>query len=142
MASNFNSQASDLVSSKVVQFGGESAGEIYDGTVMVVSNDPTAFLSEENYPVEFNEMCSRVYNENHENVPGNENLEDPPHDPFNRDGASAYGMVAGVCQQMRIAMRAIYDAGPQSHKARHLRCPKQFGCDGFIQHASIQHQPR
>ena len=109
--SNFNSQASDLVSSKVVQFGGESAGEIYDGTVMVVSNDPAAFLSEENYPVEFNEMCSRVYNENHENVPGNENLEDPPHDPFNRDGASAYGMVAGVCQQMRIAMRAIYDAG-------------------------------
>lgn len=109
--SNFNSQASDLVSSKVVQFGGEAAGEIYDGTVMVVSNDPAAFLNEANYPVEFNEMCSRVYNENHENVPGKENLEDPPHDPFNRDGSSAYGMVASVCQQMRIATRAIYDAG-------------------------------
>ena len=109
--SDFNSMASDLVSSKVVQFGGDEAGKLYDGTVMVVSSDPAAFLSDD-YTTEFREMCNRVFNENHQNVPGNENLDDPPYDAFSRDEASAYAMVGSVCQQMRIAMRAIYDAGP------------------------------
>ena len=111
IGSDFNSMASDLVSSKVAQFGGEKAGELYDGTVMVVSSDPAAFLSDD-YSTEFREMCNRVFNENHQNVPGNENLPDPPYDPFSRAEASAYAMVGSVCQQMRIAMRAIYDAGP------------------------------
>ena len=111
IGSDFNSMASDLVSSKVVQFGGEEAGELYDGTVMVVSSDPAAFLSDD-YTTEFREMCNRVFNENHQNVPGNENLPDPPYDPFSRAEASAYAMVGSVCQQVRIAMRAIYDAGP------------------------------
>lgn len=111
IGSDFNSMASDLVSSKVVQFGGAAAGELYDGTVMVVSSDPAAFLSDD-YTTEFREMCNRVFNENHQNVPGNENLPDPPYDPFSRAEASAYAMVGSVCQQMRIAMRAIYDAGP------------------------------
>ena len=111
IGSDFNSMASDLVSSKVAQFGGEEAGELYDGTVMVVSSDPAAFLSDD-YTTEFREMCNRVFNENHQNVPGNENLPDPPYDPFSRAEASAYAMVGSVCQQMRIAMRAIYDAGP------------------------------
>ena len=111
IGSDFNSMASDLVSSKVVQFGGEEAGDLYDGTVMVVSSDPAAFLSDD-YTTEFREMCNRVFNENHQNVPGNENLPDPPYDAFSRAEASAYAMVGSVCQQMRIAMRAIYDAGP------------------------------
>lgn len=116
IGSDFNSMASDLVSSKVVQFGGAEAGELYDGTVMVVSSDPAAFLSE-NYSTEFREMCNRVFSENHQNVPGNENLDDPPYDPSIRDEASAYAMVGSVCQQMRIAMRAIYDAGPNPTRA-------------------------
>ena len=111
IGSDFNSMASDLVSSKVAQFGGEKAGELYDGTVMVVSSDPAAFLSD-NYATEFREMCNRVFTENHQNVPGNENLDDPPYDPATRAEASAYAMVGSVCQQMRIALRAIYDAGP------------------------------
>ena len=111
IGSDFNSMASDLVSSKVAQFGGEEAGELYDDTVMVVSSDPAAFLSD-NYATEFREMCNRVFNENHQNVPGNESLDDPPYDPAIRAEASAYAMVGSVCQQMRIAMRAIYDAGP------------------------------
>ena len=114
IGSNFNSMASDLVSSKIVQFGQESAGNLYNDTSMIVTNDPAAFLYRDNYPVEFNQMCNTTLNENFQNAEGNENLLDPPYDPFTRadDGASAYGMVAGVCQQMRIAMRAIYDAGP------------------------------
>ena len=111
IGSDFNSMASDLVSSKVAQFGGEEAGDLYDGTVMVVSSDPAAFLSED-YTTEFREMCNDVFEENHQNVPGNENLDDPPYDPFSRAEASAYAMVGSVCQQVRIAMRAIYDAGP------------------------------
>ena len=114
IGSNFNSMASDLVSSKIVQFGQESAGNLYNDTSMIVTNDPAAFLYRDNYPAAFNQMCNTTLNENFQNAEGNENLLDPPYDPFTRadDGASAYGMVAGVCQQMRIAMRAIYDAGP------------------------------
>ena len=114
IGSNFNSMSSDLVSSKVVEFGQEPAGNLYNGTQMIVTNDPAAFLYRDNYPVEFNKMCSTTLDENFQNAEGDENLLDPPYDPFTRadDGASAYGMVINVCQQMRIAMRAIYDAGP------------------------------
>ena len=33
--SDFNSQADDLVSGKVNEFGGDAAGELYNGTIIV-----------------------------------------------------------------------------------------------------------
>ena len=110
--SNFASQARDIVASKIVQFGGEDAGRLYDGTVIIDEADTGARLEDDYAPIKFNQMCYDTYLEHHENVPGDEDLNDPPHDAFDPDGNTPFGMVAQVCAFMRVALRAVYDAGP------------------------------
>lgn len=110
--SDFNSQAGNLVTSKIVEFGQAPAGELYNGTIIVDDADTAAFMRPDYEETPFTKMCHDTYVEHHENVPGNEELDDPPHDPRDPDQNSPYGMVATVCTEMRIALRAIYDAGP------------------------------
>lgn len=110
--SNFASQARDIVASKIVQFGGEDAGRLYDGTVIIDEADTGARLEDDYAPIKFNQMCYDTYLEHHENVPGDEDLNDPPHDAYDPDGNTPFGMVAQVCAFMRVALRAVYDAGP------------------------------
>ncbi|WP_419919584.1 hypothetical protein [Candidatus Poriferisocius sp.] len=105
--SDFNSQAGDLVSGKVPQFGGEAAGQLYNGTI-IIDDAPTGYFRVTEDPVlsflaPYNVMCNETYAANspkglsHELVDGDD---------------SAYGMVSTVCSQMRMIARAIYDAGP------------------------------
>ena len=110
--SNASSQARDIVASKIVQFGGEDAGRLYDGTVIIDEADTGARLEDDYAPIRFNQMCYDTYLEHHENVPGDEDLTDPPHDAYDPDGNTQFGMVAQVCAFMRVALRAVYDAGP------------------------------
>ena len=110
--SDFNSQAGNLVTSKIVQFGQAPAGELYNGTIIVDDADTAAFMRPDYEETPFTKMCHDTYVEYHENAPGNEELDDPPHDPRDPAQNSPYGMVATVCTEMRIALRAIYDAGP------------------------------
>lgn len=110
--SNAASQARDIVASKIVQFGGEDAGRLYDGTVIIDEADTGARLEDDYAPARFNQMCYDTYLEHHENVPGDEDLNDPPHDAYDPDGNTPFGMVAQVCAFMRVALRAVYDAGP------------------------------
>ena len=110
--SNAASQARDIVASKIVQFGGEDAGRLYDGTVIIDEADTGARLEDDYAPIKFNQMCYDTYFEHHENVPGDEDLSDPPHDAYDPDGNTPFGMVAQVCAFMRVALRAVYDAGP------------------------------
>ena len=110
--SDFNSQAGNLVTSKIVEFGQASAGELYNGTLIVDDADTAAFMRPDYEETPFTKMCHDTYVEYHENAPGNEELDDPPHDPTDPDQNSPYGMVATVCTEMRIALRALYDAGP------------------------------
>ena len=110
--SNAASQARDIVASKIVQFGGEDAGRLYDGTVIIDEADTGARLEDDYAPNRFNQMCYDTYLEHHENVPGDEDLNDPPHDAYDPDGNTPFGMVAQVCAFMRVALRAVYDAGP------------------------------
>lgn len=110
--SNAASQARDIVASKIVQFGGEDAGRLYHGTVIIDEADTGARLEDDYAPAEFNQMCYDTYLEHHENVPGDEDLNDPPHDAYDPDGNTPFGMVAQVCAFMRVALRAVYDAGP------------------------------
>ena len=110
--SNAASQARDIVASKIVQFGGEDAGRLYDGTVIIDEADTGARLEDDYAPIKFNQMCYDTYFEHHENVPGDEDLNDPPHDAYDPDGNTPFGMVAQVCAFMRVALRAVYDAGP------------------------------
>ncbi len=110
--SNFAAQARDIVASKVVEFGGEDAGRLYNGTIIIDEADTGGRIEDDYMPAQFNQMCYDTYLEYHENVPGNENLDDPPHDAYDPDENNSFGMVAHVCSFVRLAMRAIYDAGP------------------------------
>lgn len=110
--SDFNSQAGNLVTSKIVEFGQAPAGELYNGTIIVDDADTAAFMRPDYEETPFTKMCHDTYVEYHENAPGNEELDDPPHDPRDPAQNSPYGMVATVCTEMRIALRALYDAGP------------------------------
>ena len=110
--SDFNSQASNTVVNKIVAFGGAAAGELYNGAIIVDDADPAAFHEDGWEPRQFNKMCADVYDTYNGEVEGNEDLTQPPHDPYDPNGNTPHGMIVTICSQMRVALRAIYDAGP------------------------------
>ena len=109
-ASDFNSQAAELVASKTVQFGGEAAGALYNGAIILDARDTGSYRTEGYEPRAFNEMCNDTYGAN---SPSGTNHESEDR----HDGNSRYGMVSSVCTVMRIALRAIYDAGDNPTRA-------------------------
>ena len=109
-ASDFNSQATELVSSKIAVFGGEAAGALYSGAIILDSRDTGAYRNEGYQPKAFNEMCNDTYGAN---SPSGAN-----HESEDRyDGNSRYGMAVSVCEVLRMALRAIYDAGDNPTRA-------------------------
>ena len=109
-ASDFNSQAAELVASKIVTFNGQAAGALYNGAVVLDARDTGNYRVEGYEPRAFNEMCNDTYGAN---SPSGTN-----HESEDRyDGNSRYGMVSSVCTVMRIALRAIYDAGDNPTRA-------------------------
>ena len=109
-ASDFNSQAAEIVSSKIVAFGGEAAGHLYHGARIMDSRDVGAYRLEGYEPRAFNEMCNDTYGAN---SPSGANHESESR----HDGNSRYGMTVTVCELMRLALRAIYDAGDNPTRA-------------------------
>ena len=109
-ASDFNSQAAEIVSSKVVQFGGEAAGALYNGARIMDSRDVGAYRLAGYEPRAFNEMCADLYGA-HSPSGANHESED------RHDGNSRYGMVGSVCSVLRTALRALYDAGDNPTRA-------------------------
>ncbi|MYG98329.1 MAG: ABC transporter substrate-binding protein [Acidimicrobiaceae bacterium] len=109
-ASDFNSQATELVSSKIAVFGGEAAGALYNGAIILDSRDTGSYRLEGYQPKAFNEMCNDTYGAN---SPSGAN-----HESEDRyDGNSRYGMAVSVCETLRMAFRAIYDAGDNPTRA-------------------------
>ena len=109
-ASDFNSQAAEIVASKIVQFGGEAAGALYNGAFILDSRDTGAYRLEGYEPRAFNEMCNDTYGANSPSG-ANHEIED------SYDGNSRYGMTASVCVMMRILLRGLYDAGDNPTRA-------------------------
>ena len=109
-ASDFNSQATEIVASKVVAFGGEAAGALYNGARIMDARDVGGYRLEGYEPRAFNEMCNDTYGA-HSPSGANHESED------RHDGNSRYGMTVTVCELMRIALRAIYDAGDNPTRA-------------------------
>jgi Periplasmic binding protein len=107
MVSNFNSATGDLVSSKAVAFGGEAAGNLYNGAIMVDAAATGNFRLEGAEIPPFNKMCIDTYVKNG----------GPAYDYFDGVGNTQAGMVATVCTQMRIMARAIYNAGDNPTRA-------------------------
>ena len=98
--SRANSQDGDLVSSKVVAFGGESAGALYNGAFIVSSGPTGDFHFSDEVPA-FNAMCLQTYADN-----GGE-----AYDYYSLEDNTPAGMVAQVCSEVRLAARAIWAAG-------------------------------
>ena len=109
-ASDFNSQAAEIVASKVLQFGGEAVAALYNGARIMDSRDTGAYRLEGYEPRAFNEMCNDLYGA-HSPSGANHESED------RHDGNSRYGMVGSVCTVLRTGLRAIYDAGDNPTRA-------------------------
>ena len=108
-ASDFNSQAAELVASKI-PLSGEAAGALYNGAIILDSRDTGSYRLEGYEPRAFNEMCADTYGAN---SPSGANHESEDR----HDGNSRYGMVGSVCVIMRTALRALHDAGDNPTRA-------------------------
>jgi hypothetical protein len=104
---DYNAQSGDLVSSKVVKFGGEKAGALYNNAEIISSGQTGAFRMPDFEPAEFGEMCNREYQE----AGGEKYTADDP------ETNSAYGATTGTCNFIRIIARAIDAAGPNPTRA-------------------------
>ena len=109
-ASDFNSQAAEIVSSKIVAFGGAAAGALYHGAIIMDPRDVGGYRLEGYEPRAFNEMCADTYGAN---SPSGANHESEDR----HDGNSRYGMVGSVCSVLRTALRALHDAGDNPTRA-------------------------
>ncbi len=109
-ASDFNSQAAEIVASKILQFGTEAAAAFYNGARIMDSRDVGGYRLEGYEPRAFNEMCNDLYGA-HSPSGANHESED------RHDGNSRYGMVGSVCVVLRIALRALHDAGDNPTRA-------------------------
>ena len=107
--SDFNSQGNEVVAGLILTFGGAAAGELYDGTVLLVNSDQGRFRDPDWDPGAFDEMCMREYREN---SPLGEDYD--PRDPVEN---SKYGILSLGCSIYRMALRALYDAGPNPTRA-------------------------
>lgn len=108
--SDFNSHGNEVVAGLIVTFGGDAAGALYDGTVLLVHGDSGRYRLAD-YPgaTAFDTMCMREYREN---SAGGEDYD--PRDPAE---TNKHGMVGLVCSVYRVALRALYDAGPNPRRA-------------------------
>ena len=109
-ASDFNSQAGELVASKIVV--GEATGNLYNGALIVDEADTGHYRLEGYEPPVFNEMCNDTYGTNSASDANHESAE-----RLSGSGSSAYGMTVSVCVIMRTALRALYDAGDNPTRA-------------------------
>jgi len=99
---SYNAQSGDLVSSKVIDFGGPEAGALYNGAIIVASGATGDFRTPGYEPPEFAEMCNREYQEAGGDV---YTATDP-------ETNSAYGATTGSCSFVRLIARAVDMAGP------------------------------
>jgi hypothetical protein len=102
--SDYAAQSGDLISGKVVEFGGDDAGRLYNGTTFISAAATGSFRLPGFEPQPFAEMCNREYQEN--------GHPDVPYRPDQESTATRYGAVAGVCSVVRTIARAVEAAGP------------------------------
>ncbi|MEO0495207.1 MAG: hypothetical protein AAF081_17510 [Actinomycetota bacterium] len=106
IATDFNSQAGELVSSQIAN--SPTSGELYDGAIIIDFRDTGDYRDPDYQPSAWQEMCVGLYNES--NIVGATHA-------WNDEGDSAYGMAVSVCTILRATFRGIYDAGDNPTRA-------------------------
>ncbi len=117
--SGFLAQSGDLVSGKVVEFGDDVAGELYNGTTVIASAPTGEFRLPDYEPSEFSVMCNREYAEN-----GNPDEEYRAEDEATN---TKFGAVLGMCSSLRVLARALEDAGPNPSRDDLARAMEGLG---------------
>ena len=100
--SGYNAQSGDLVSSKILTFGGPKAGALYNGTVIIANGATGAFRLPGFKPSQYGEMCNREY----------QAAGGPKYSAVDPETNSAYGATTNMCTFIRTIARAIEAAGP------------------------------
>ncbi len=119
LQSNFNSQAGDLVSSKVAANGGVAAAELYNGAYIVDSAYTGLHNVTDTVPP-FNQMCLDTY----AGAGGNGGA---MYDYFSQVDNTPAGMVGSVCSQIRLMARILYHAGDNPTPESILEAIKNMG---------------
>jgi hypothetical protein len=117
--SNYNSQAGDLVSSKVVDFGGAEAAALYNGTIAIDPTPTGDYRRPDWVKPPFNAMCEKIYAEN--------NKVNEKFDYAIEDQNSQAGAVGTSCSFVRLAARIIYHAGENPTRADLLKAKENLG---------------
>jgi hypothetical protein len=99
--SNFNSMGGDLTNSKVADFGGDEATQLYAGSLLVDWPLTGAYRTATFKTDPFGEMCNATYAKG--------TTTGAKYDA--KADSSKYGMVATMCSNIRIFARAAFDAG-------------------------------
>lgn len=103
-------QDGELVSGKIIEFGGEEAGKLYDGTIIVSATRSGAHREDGYEPDPYNVMCNREYAENSDEIA-------EPYDWADDTENSKYGATTGNCTGIRLIARALEAAGPNPTRA-------------------------
>ena len=109
-ASDFNAQSVEIVASKIAAFGGDATGRLYNGAVIQSYLDTGSYRLDGYEPRAFNEMCNDTYGANSASGANHESED-------RATGVEAYGMTVLVCEIMRVALRAVHDAGDNPTRA-------------------------
>jgi ABC-type branched-subunit amino acid transport system substrate-binding protein len=97
-------QDGELVSGKIIEFGGKEAGELYDGAIIVSAGRAGAQRLPGYEPPAFSVMCNREYAENSAKV-------HTAYDYKDDLDSNRYGATSGTCTGIRLIARAIDAAG-------------------------------
>lgn len=101
---SFQAQDSELVTGKMIEFGGEDAGKLYDGATIWSGSRAGEHRLAGFEPDPFVTMCNRIYAENSTKV-------SKPYDQYDDEGNRRASSTASHCSGVRLLARAIEAAG-------------------------------
>jgi hypothetical protein len=107
---SFQAQDSELVASKIVQFGSKAAARLYNGAVIVSGASEGEWRLPGYKPDAFETMCNNEYI-------AHSAVQHQSFNPYTDDGNRKYNSVAGNCGDVRTLARAIEAAGPNPTRA-------------------------
>jgi hypothetical protein len=117
--SDYLAASGDLVSGKVVEFGGDKAGKLYNGTTVIAGGATGSFRLPGYEPGAFSEMCNREYEEN--------GKPDEPFSATDEATVTKYGALVGMCSTIRVFARALEAAGPNPSRADLANAMQELG---------------
>jgi hypothetical protein len=107
---DFNNQASEIVTAKISELGGPDSGRLYNDATLLDDSPGGAYRLSNFQPGAFSEMCNREYAANSKKVT-------TAYNPKDETQSNAYGMVSTVCAELRLILRGAYAAGPNPTRA-------------------------